>query len=52
MSLWWHFSFYVPQFFPPVAAAVSQVLFQKFHLPIHYLVPVGAVAEIAWRMVA
>ena len=31
------------------SAAVSLVLLQKFHFPIQYLVPVGAVSGILWR---
>lgn len=36
--------------FAVVASAVSLVLLQKFHMPVHYLVPVGAGAGILWRM--
>lgn len=38
-------------FFTMISAVVSLVLLQKFHLPIHYLVPGGAVAGVLWRMV-
>ena len=37
--------------FAIVSAAASLVLLQKFHFPIHYLVPVGAVAGVIWKMV-
>ena len=31
-------------------AILSLILLQKFHVPIHYLVPVGAVVGVAWKM--
>jgi chromate transporter len=37
--------------FALILAAASLVLLQKFHLPIHYLVPAGAVAGVIWRMI-
>jgi chromate transporter len=37
-------------FFGLIAAVVSLVLLQKLHTPVHYLVPVGAVAGVVWRM--
>ena len=36
--------------FALVSAIVSLVLLQRFHLPIHFLVPVGAVIGIIWRI--
>jgi chromate transporter len=38
--------------FALTGAAASLVLLQKFHFPVHYLVPVGAAAGILWKMVA
>jgi chromate transporter len=38
-------------FFTLISAVVSLVLLQKFHLPIHYLVPGGAAAGMIWRIV-
>lgn len=38
--------------FAIVSATVSLVLLQKFHFPIHYLVPLGAVAGVIVKMVA
>lgn len=35
--------------FALLTAAVSLVLLQIFHLPVHYLVPLGAVAGVIWR---
>jgi chromate transporter len=37
--------------FTAISAVVSLALLQKFHLPIHYLVPAGAAAGLFWRMV-
>jgi len=37
--------------FAIVAAVASLVLLQKFHFPIHYLVLIGAVAGVIWKMV-
>jgi chromate transporter len=37
--------------FAIVSAVVSLVLLQQFHFPIHYLVPIGAVAGVIWKMV-
>lgn len=36
--------------FAAASAAVTLVLLQRFHFPIHYLVPVGAVAGMIWKM--
>lgn len=38
--------------FALIGAAVSLALLQKFHFPVHYLVPVGAAAGIIWKIVA
>ena len=37
--------------FALIFAGVSLVLLQKFHLPFHYLVPLGAAAGVIWRLV-
>jgi chromate transporter len=37
--------------FASVAAVASLVLLQKFHFPIHYLVPIGAAAGVIWKLV-
>jgi chromate transporter len=34
-----------------VSAVASLVLLQKFHFPLHYLVPIGAAAGVIWKMV-
>jgi chromate transporter len=36
--------------FAVVAALVSLALLQKFHVPIHYLVPMGAAAGVIWKL--
>jgi len=36
--------------FAVLSTAVSLVLLQKLHLPIHYLVPMGAAAGVIWRL--
>jgi chromate transporter len=37
--------------FALASAVISLILMQKFHFPIHYLVPIGAVAGVIWRIV-
>jgi chromate transporter len=39
-----------PDLFAVASAAVSLTLLQKFHFPIHYLVPIGAAAGVAWKL--
>jgi len=39
-----------PDLFAVASAVISLVLLQKFHFPIHYLVSVGAVAGVAWKL--
>ena len=36
--------------FALIAAGISLVLLQKYHLPVQYLVPAGAAAGIIWRL--
>jgi chromate transporter len=36
--------------FAVVSAVVSLVFLQKFHFPVHYLVPIGAVAGVIWKI--
>jgi chromate transporter len=36
--------------FAVVSAFVSLVLLQKFHFPIHYLVPIGALTGVIWKL--
>ena len=37
--------------FAAASAVISLVLLQKWHLPIHYLVPLGAASGVVWRLV-
>jgi chromate transporter len=37
--------------FAVLSAIVSLVLLQRFHFPIHYLVPIGAAAGVIWEIV-
>jgi hypothetical protein len=37
--------------FALLSAGVALVLLQKFHAPVHYLVPLGATAGVIWRLV-
>ncbi|MCG8642429.1 MAG: chromate efflux transporter [Desulfobacterales bacterium] len=39
-----------PDLFAIISAVISLVLLQKYHLPVHYMVPLGAVAGICWQM--
>jgi hypothetical protein len=39
-----------PDLFAVASAVISLVLLQKFHFPIHYLVSVGAVAGVIWKL--
>ncbi|MFH0728314.1 MAG: chromate transporter [Pseudomonadota bacterium] len=54
LAVWFGYKVILPDsgidFFAIIAAVVSLVLLQKFHMPVHYLVPVGAAAGILWRM--
>lgn len=36
--------------FALIAAAVSLMLLQKYHFPVHYLVPIGALAGVIWKI--
>jgi chromate transporter len=39
-----------PDIFAIVSAVVSLILLQKWHFPIQYLVPIGAVAGVIWKL--
>ena len=55
LAVWFGYKVILPNggvdIFALISAAVSLVLLQKFHLPIHYLVPIGAAAGVIWRLV-
>ena len=55
LAVWFGFKVILPDnaidFFALASALISLLLLQKFHFPIHYLVPVGAVAGVIWKLV-
>jgi len=55
LAVWFGYKVILPEagvdWFALVAAAVSLTLLQKFHFPVQYLVPIGAAAGVAWKMV-
>ena len=55
LAVWFGFKVILPDAgidpFALIAAVVSLVLLQKFHFPVQYLVPIGAAAGVAWKMV-
>ena len=54
LAVWFGVKIMMPDsgldFFAIASAAVSLALLQKFHFPIHYLVPVGAAAGVMWKL--
>ncbi|MBI5063678.1 MAG: chromate transporter, partial [Desulfatitalea sp.] len=56
LAVWFGYKVILPDggidLFALIGAVVSLVLLQKFHFPVHYLVPIGAVAGIIWKIVA
>jgi chromate transporter len=54
LAVWFGYKVILPNggldFFAVVSAVASLVLLQKFHFPIHYLVPIGAVAGVLWKL--
>ncbi len=55
LAVWFGYKVILPNggvdFFALISAAVSLALLQKFHMPIHYLVPIGAAVGVIWRLV-
>ncbi|MBA3030394.1 MAG: chromate efflux transporter [Desulfobacteraceae bacterium] len=55
LAVWFGYKVLLPDggldLFALVSAVCSLVLMQRFHWPIHYLVPLGAAAGILWRLV-
>jgi chromate transporter len=53
LAAWFGYKVILPDggidLFALITAVVSLVLLQKFHLPVHYLVPLGAAAGVSWR---
>jgi chromate transporter len=54
LAVWFGYKMILPQggvdFFALTSAIISLLLLQNFHIPIHYLVPVGAAAGVIWRI--
>ncbi|MCP3952510.1 MAG: chromate transporter [Desulfobacterales bacterium] len=54
LAVWFGYKVILPEnsldVFAMASAVVSLVLLQKFHFPIHYLVPVAAATGIIWRV--
>jgi chromate transporter len=55
LAVWFGYKVILPDgtldLFALAAALVSLILLEKFHLPIHYLVPLGAAAGVVWKLV-
>jgi chromate transporter len=56
LAVWFGYKVILPDagldLFALLSASVSLVLLQKFHLSVHYLVPLGAAAGVIWRVLA
>ena len=54
LAVWFGYKVILPDsgidFFALISSVASLVLLQRFHLPIHYLVPIGAVVGVIWKM--
>jgi len=54
LAVWFGLKVILPgngiDYFAGTSAVISLLLLQKFHFPIHYLVPVGAVAGVIWKV--
>jgi chromate transporter len=54
LAIWFGYKVILPNggvdLYAAVSAAASLVLLQRFHFPIHYLVPAGAAAGMVWRI--
>jgi chromate transporter len=55
LAVWFGIKVFLPNgsidFFAMLSAVGSLVLLQKYHLPIQYLVPAGAMAGVIWKLV-
>ena len=55
LAVWFGYKVILPDggvdIFALISATVTLALLQKFHMPIHYLVPIGAAAGVIWRWV-
>jgi chromate transporter len=54
LAVWFGYKVIMPNsgidFFAGISAVISLLLLQKLHFPIHYLVPLGAVAGVIWKL--
>ncbi|MFO7715142.1 chromate efflux transporter [Desulfosarcina sp.] len=54
LAVWFGHKVIIPNggidLFALASAGISLLLLQKFHIPVHYLVPVGAAAGVIWRL--
>lgn len=55
LAVWFGYKIFFPESgmdgFAIVSACLSLLLLQKYHLPIQYMVPIGAVAGILWKLI-
>ena len=55
LAVWFGLKVILPDntidFYALASALISLLLLQKYHFPIHYLVPVGAVSGVLWKLV-
>jgi len=55
LAVWFGYKVILPNgevdIYAVVAAVASLALLQKWHFPIQYLVPIGAVAGVLWKLV-
>jgi len=54
LAVWFGYKVILPNsgidLFAGISAVISLLLLQKFHFPIHYLVPLGAAAGVIWKL--
>ncbi len=55
LAVWFGYKVFAPNGgidpFALISSVLSLLLLQRFHLPIHYLVPIGAVTGVIWKTV-
>lgn len=54
LAVWFGYKIFFPDsgmdFFAMASACISLFLLQKYHIPIQYMVPIGAAAGIVWKL--
>jgi chromate transporter len=54
LAVWFGYKVIIPNsgidLFALIFAEISLLLLQKYHFPIHYLVPVGSAAGVIWKL--